>query len=106
MNMEVASGLLAGIVGFSIYRARAISLRRLPPKPGRGTCQEHDGKSAIVVPMHADENNIFLVDVGVEDAEGKVQWVKVAVDTGSESLMIASSRPSVVSSLRVIFRSV
>ena len=91
--MEVVSGIIAGAVGFAFYRASAsaTSLRRLPPRPGRGTCQKHDGKSAIVVPMRADENSIFLVDVGVEDEKGVVQWVKVAVDTGSESLMIASS---------------
>ena len=94
MNWEIpaaaATGIVATAASIALFGQPPISLRRLPPRPGRGTCQEHDGRSAIVVPMRADDNNIFLVDVGIEDEEGKVQWIKVAVDTGSESLMVAS----------------
>ena len=66
------------------------SLRRLPESPNIGdTCRKHDGESALVIPLRADENGIFLVDIGVEDAQGKTQWIKAAVDTGSEALLVA-----------------
>ena len=41
--------------------------------------------------MKADNNGIFLVDIGVgrEDG-GDTQWIKAAVDTGSESLLVAT----------------
>ena len=66
------------------------SLVRLPRAPGVGeTCRRHDGESALVIPLHADDNGIFLVDIGVEDAQGDTQWIKAAVDTGSEALLVA-----------------
>ena len=94
--MELVAASIATFAGIAYAMKKPVSLRRLPPKPGRGECQEHDGRSALVLPMHADENSIFLVDIGVEDDDGNVQWVEVAVDTGSESLMIASSDCKVV----------
>lgn len=66
------------------------SLRRLPRSPNIGdTCRKHDGETALVIPLRADENGIFLVDIGVEDANGETQWIKAAVDTGSEALLVA-----------------
>jgi predicted aspartyl protease len=91
MNIEAAAALAALAGGVAYAVKRPVSLRRLPPMPGRGTCETHDGKRSLVLPMKADENSIFLIDLGVEDEEGNIQWVKVAVDTGSESLMIAAS---------------
>lgn len=92
--MDVAVGFALAVAGYSYVRSRqeSVSLRRLmlPPKPGRGACIEHDGKSAIVIPMRADSNNIFLIELGILSESGEVQWIKVAVDTGSESLMVAS----------------
>ena len=51
--------------------------------------RKHDGESALVIPLRADENGIFLVDIGIEDAHGETQWIKAAVDTGSEALLVA-----------------
>ena len=39
--------------------------------------------------MRADDNGIFIVNIGVEDAEGNTQWIKAAVDTGSEAMLVA-----------------
>lgn len=49
-------------------------------------CVPHDGTSAIAIPLTADSNNIFVSWVSIDE-----QWVKVAIDTGSESLVVAST---------------
>jgi len=41
--------------------------------------------------MRADDNGIFTVDIGVHnESNNETQWVKAAVDTGSESLLVAT----------------
>ena len=71
---------------------QATSLTRLPENPPTDeVCRKHDGKSALVIPLRADNNGIFLVDIGVESDDGRpTQWIKAAVDTGSESLLVAT----------------
>ena len=74
MNMELVAAVLR-LCGDRICDEETRVIKTAA-KPGRGECQEHDGRSALVLPMHADENSIFLVDIGVEDDDGNVQWVK------------------------------
>lgn len=65
-------------------------LRRLPAPPETSeSCRQHDGKSALIIPMRADDNGIFIVNIGVQDEEGNTQWIKAAVDTGSEAMLVA-----------------
>ena len=65
-------------------------LRRLPAPPETSdSCRKHDGKSALIIPMRADDNGIFIVNIGVQDEEGNTQWIKAAVDTGSEAMLVA-----------------
>ena len=66
------------------------SLLRLPDPPNlSASCQKHDGNTPVVIPMRADDNGIFLVDIGIEDDKNNTQWIKAAVDTGSEALLVA-----------------
>lgn len=57
------------------------------PLPGidRGeSCEPYDKQSTIVIPLTADDNNIYNVDVKIKD-----EWISAAVDTGSEALVVA-----------------
>lgn len=47
-------------------------------------CIPHDGKTAIVIPLVSDENNIFNVTLLINGYQ-----VQAAVDTGSEALVIS-----------------
>ena len=89
LGSAAAIGLAVAVGGSGDGRSHT-TLRRLPKAPETGdTCRKHDGESPLVIPMRADDNGIFLVDIGVEDADGETQWVKAAVDTGSEALLVA-----------------
>lgn len=46
-------------------------------------CTEFDD-GAIVIPLVSDENNIFNIDLNINNV-----WVRAAVDTGSEALVIS-----------------
>jgi len=47
-------------------------------------CVLHNGRDAVVIPLVSDENNIFNIDLQIGDV-----WVRAAVDTGSEALVIS-----------------
>ena len=81
--------MLCGAVGNTSLFGSSINLKRLPRKLNRyAVCEKHDGQSALVIPMRADDNGIFLVDIGVETTSGGTEWISAAVDTGSESLLV------------------
>ncbi|MBD52821.1 MAG: hypothetical protein CL450_05945 [Acidimicrobiaceae bacterium] len=71
-------------------RGKPTRLLRLPAPPETtDSCRKHDGKSPLIIPMRADDNGIFIVNIGVEDDDGNTQWIKAAVDTGSEAMLVA-----------------
>ncbi len=47
-------------------------------------CVEHNGRDAVVIPLVSDENNIYNIDLEIDGV-----WVRAAVDTGSEALVIS-----------------
>lgn len=49
-------------------------------------CVEHNGRDAVVIPLISDDNNIYNIDLEI----GGV-WVRAAVDTGSEALVISGA---------------
>jgi hypothetical protein len=59
--------------------------RKILPEIDRSLeCVEHNGRDAVVIPLVSDENNIYNIDLEI----GGV-WVRAAVDTGSEALVIS-----------------
>ncbi len=56
------------------------------PVPPNDSCVPHDGESPVVIPLESDSNDIFTMGLWVND-----EYVKVAIDTGSEALVVASS---------------
>lgn len=56
----------------------------LPEIPVDMKCISHDGSGAVIVPLVSDENDIFNIDLRI----GKV-WIRAAVDTGSEALVVS-----------------
>lgn len=71
-------------------RQRPTRLLRLPAPPeATDSCRKHDGTSPLIIPMRADDNGIFIVNIGVEGNNGDTQWIKAAVDTGSEAMLVA-----------------
>lgn len=97
--MPSTSGVVIGcvavaFVGWAVCSASSknasTQLLRLPAPPtASDACVKHDGKTPLVIPMRADDNGIFIVNIGIEDAEGDTQWIKAAVDTGSEAMLVA-----------------
>lgn len=49
------------------------------------------GNNWLIIPLESDENDIFLADIFVtSEDDDNGAWIKAAVDTGSEALVIAS----------------
>lgn len=95
--VELVSGALVVAVlvcvsGSAISKNRSTTTQLLRkedkaplPNIDRGeACEPYDKQSTIVIPLTADDNNIYNVDLKIKD-----EWIRAAVDTGSEALVVA-----------------
>lgn len=54
--------------------------------PSSLRCKPYNGKDTLLIPLSRDHNNIFLMDIKVNES-----WIKAAVDTGSRRLLVSGS---------------
>jgi hypothetical protein len=65
-------------------RDKQLKDNKIPSYLKNSMCYMHNDGDPLIIPLRVDDNGIFTIDIEIDG-----QWVSCAVDTGSESLVVA-----------------